>query len=306
MPQGEQTLFNYHAFGFRIASELELPELHPGSGPPDITIRHSLFPAGAPVPDSVEFTARTAEFRLQNIRYSVVGGREIDIEAPDDVQVVDVRIYLLGSIMGALLHQRGYFPIHANVLRLGSSAAAFAGHSGEGKSSLAAWLDERGHEVLSDDLCAVRFDGGRPMVFEGIPRMKLWAETLRAFGRDEAGLTPVASDWDKYHVPLRAAGRPGSLDPVPLERIYVLDKAGPDAPAGIVELSGVHAAQALLANAFTWELGQKILESPRTQFDQCLAVAKHTRLFRVRRRWGMERFDEEAEAIERHLATPLR
>jgi hypothetical protein len=82
-------------------------------------------------------------------------------------------------------------------------------------------------------------------------------------------------------------------------------KAAPEAPAGIERLSGARAAQALLANAFTWELGQKILGNPRAQFDQCLTVANRAAVFRVRREWGMDRFDEEAEAIERHLQTPL-
>lgn len=242
---------------------------------------------------------------LWNIRFTVTAGHTIEIEAPEDVAVIDVRIYLLGTVMGALLHQRGFFPVHANVVRLGTSAAAFAGPSGAGKSSLAAWLEDRNHEVLSDDLCAVRFDEGRPMVFEGIPRMKLWPDSLRAFNRDAEDLTPVASDLEKFHVPLRPAARTGSLDPVALSRIYVLDKAGPDAPPGIERLSGVHAAQALLANAFTWELGQKILESPRRQFDQCLTVANRAAVFRVRRNWGMRCFDVEGEAIERHLLTPL-
>jgi hypothetical protein len=256
-------------------------------------------------PDSLRIDRGRVEFMVWNIRFTVSDGRTIDIEVPGDVEIIDVRIYLLGSIMGALLHQRGYFPIHANVVRLGNSAAAFAGHSGAGKSSLAAWLDSRGHEVLSDDLCAVRLDPAGPVVFEGIPRMKLWAETLRAFNRDEPGLVPVSTDMNKFHVPLRNAGRIGSLDPVPLSHVYVLEKAAPEAPAGIERLSGARAAQALLANAFTWELGQKILENPRAQFDQCLTVANRAAVFRVRREWGMDRFDEEAEAIERHLQTPL-
>jgi hypothetical protein len=304
VPQGELELFQYHAFGLKIGSELQLPELHSGSGPPDVEIRHLRIPRRPKPPDSLRIDGNRVEFMLWNIRFVVTAGCRIEIEAPEDVEDIDVRIYLLGSVMGALLHQRGYLPIHANVVRLGSSAAAFAGHSGAGKSSLAAWLDERGHEVLSDDLCAVRFHDGAPMVFEGIPRMKLWPDTLRAFNRDEAGLVRVASDLEKFHVPLRLAARAGALDPVPLERVYILEKATPDAPAAIERLSGAHAAQALLANAFTWDLGQKILEDPRTQFDQCLAVAGKAQVFRVRRNWGMDRFAKEAEAIERHLEAP--
>jgi len=305
VPQGEPNLFYYHAFGLRIGRELELAELHPGDGPSDIEIRHRLVAPRQAQPDSLLVHGDVVEFVLWNIRFRLVGGRLVQIEAPENVEVIDVRIYLLGSIMGALLHQRGYFPFHANVVRTGSSAAAFAGHSGAGKSSLASWLDGREHEVLADDLCAVRVGDGRPVVFEGIPRMKLWAETLRAFGRSELGLVPVASDLNKYHVPLRRAGRTGSLDPVPLERIYMLEKAKAGEPTAIERLNGVQAAHALVANAFRWEIGQKILESPRAQFDQCLALARQAAVFRVRRRWGMDAFEEEAQVIERHLLAPL-
>jgi hypothetical protein len=279
--------------------------LHRGLGPPDIEIRHRLVPVEEPRPDTLSVRGETVQFTLWNIRFSIRAARTIAVEAPADVEVIDVRIYLLGSIMAALLQQRGYLPIHANLVRHGASAAAFAGESGAGKSSLAAWLDARGHEVLSDDLCAIRFDPVRPMVFEGIPRMKLWSQTLQAFNVERAGLTRVATDLDKYHVPLRVAERLGSLEPVPLERVYILEKAAPGADPVIEPLTGTKAAEALLRNIFRWDMGQRILDNPRAQFDQCLALAQQSRVFRVRRRWGLERFDSEAEAIERHLETPL-
>lgn len=245
------------------------------------------------------------DMTLWNIDFSVTGGKRIEIRAPEDVEIGDVRIVLLGSVMGALLYQRGYLPFHANVVRQRGWAAAFAGDSGAGKSTLAAWLDARGHEVLSDDLCGVGLAETGPIVFEGIPRMKLWAETLRAFDQKVQGLVPVASDMqDKFHVPLRTAGRVGSLDPVPLERIYVLDKAGPGAPAGIERLHGLEATHAVITNVYRWGLGQTIAEGPRTQFDQCLAVTKSAAVFRVRRRWNMNLFAEDAEMIERHLREP--
>lgn len=298
-------LFHYHAFGLRIASEIELPELHQGTGPDDVLISFRRVPCRTRPGDKARRRDGRVDMTLWNIDFTVSGGRRIEIAAPEDVAIVDVRIYLLGSVMGALLYQRGYLPFHANVVRQGGWAAAFAGDSGAGKSTLAAWLDGRGHEVLSDDLCGVSLAGGGALVFEGIPRMKLWAETLRAFDRDSPGLTPVATTMDKYHVPLRNAGRVGSLDPVPLERIYLLDKAAPDAPAGIERLRGVEATHAMITNVYRWELGQAMLESPRAQFDQCLALANRAAVFRLRRNWGLDRFDEEAGAIERHLETPL-
>jgi hypothetical protein len=208
--------------------------------------------------------------------------------------------------MAILLHQRGYLPVHANIVEIDRGrAAAFAGDSGGGKSTLAAWFDAHGHKVLADDLCAIRTGGdGRPLLFEGIPRVKLWADALAAFGRPRDGLEKVASDIDKYHVPMRAHREPGSLAPLTLERFYVLGRAGDGHRFRIEPVSGAAAAQAILANAFRWELGQ-LIQDPRAQFDQSLAVARHARVFRIERRWGFDHFAEDCLEIERHLMTPL-
>jgi hypothetical protein len=304
--QGERPLHHYHAFGLRIASALELPELHPGQGPADVTISFDRIADPEPAADTVTVEGDRVHLHLWNITFQVTAGRDVAIRAPESVDIADVRIYLLGSVMASLLHQRLYLPIHANVVRIGDFAAAFAGDSGAGKSTLAAWFEREGHEVLCDDLCAIRFDeGGDPIVYEGIPRLKLWPETLALLGRDSAGLEKVASDLDKFHVPLQRAEREGSLDPVPLARIYLLDRAVPGESASIERLTGIHAAQAVLANAFRWELGQWIQDNDRTQFDQSMELARRCAVFRVRRRWAVEHVDEDAKMIERHLTAPL-
>lgn len=306
MPQGEPHLFHYHAFGLRIASEIELPELHPGAGPSDINIRISVTPPCEPRPDAFLIDGEKVDFLLWNTRFTVTGGRLIEIAVPENVELIDVRIYLLGTVMAALLHQRDYLPIHANVVRIGESTAAFAGDSGAGKSTLAAWFEVRGHEVLCDDLCAIRFDdSGMPCVYEGIPRLKLWPETLAALGRESAGLEKVASDLDKYHVPLGRAEKVGSIDPMALGRIYLLDRTAPGEPPSIERMSGIRAAEGVLANAFRWELGQSIQDNDRTQFDQSMELARRCAVFRVRRRWAVEHLDEDAQMIERHLTAPL-
>lgn len=225
--------------------------------------------------------------------------------APADLDHANIRVWLLGTVVAAILHQRGYLPIHANVIVHGEEAAAFAGDSGAGKSTLAAWMQARRRQVLADDLCAIRLSDGEAAVFEGVPRMKLWEETLRAFGRTPEGLAKVASDLDKYHVPLEAAPREGSLRPLPLTRIYLLDRAGAGEPFRIERLSGIAAADGVLANAFRWGLGQLIQDQKRTQFDQCLALARRAAVFRIHRTGGMEQLDAEARLIERHLDSPV-
>ena len=298
----------YHAFGLRIASEIELPELHPGSGPADIHIHFRSTPQQNIVDPERWFSVNddSVWLKMGGIAFLVEGGRTIRVEALPETPVADVRVWLLGTVMAALLHQRGYLPIHANVIANGeASAAAFAGDSGAGKSTLAAWFEGRDYRVLADDLCVIRIGSDdKPQLFEGIPRLKLWAEALEALGRGTKGLEQVFSETDKYHVPMRRSRELGSLEPLDLERIYLLDRAAEGDALAIERLTGAEAARGILANAYRWEMGQEIQE-PRAQFDQCLALARHCAVFRIARRWGMEWFGEDAEAIERHMKTPL-
>jgi len=71
-----------------------------------------------------------------------------------------VRLYLLGSAWGALCYQRDLLVLHASAVRVDGRAVAFCGRPGMGKSTLAAWLAESGHALVSDDLAR----------FETLPR----------------------------------------------------------------------------------------------------------------------------------------
>ncbi|MEO5972262.1 MAG: hypothetical protein ABIP91_02735 [Sphingomicrobium sp.] len=300
---------HYHAFGLRIASELELSELHPSCGPADVRIFYREVAAAERDADLdwLEGQGETVRLHLDGIAFTVTAGQRIDIDAPPGTPPADVRIRLLGSVIAALLSQRGRLTIHANLIALAPHRAmAFAAESGGGKSTLAAWFEQRGYAVLADDLCAMQTDAaGTVQAFEGIPRLKLWGESLRAFGRNEADLERVATAVDKYHVPLHRARDEGSLDPLPLERMYLLGRAEEGKPLAIEHLHGADAAAAVLRNIYRWQIGQRVQRDPRAQFDQCLALARYAAVFRVRRRWGMQWFDEDAEAIERHLIAPV-
>ena len=83
---------------------------------------------------------------------------EIVAEPRQGVPDSNVRLFLLGSAMGALLHQRGLLPLHTNAVEVGGRAFAFMGKSGAGKSTLAAWFHDRGFRIVADDVCVVGFD----------------------------------------------------------------------------------------------------------------------------------------------------
>ena len=106
----------------------------------------------------------------------------------------DVRLFLLGSVMGALLHQRGWLPLHGSAIRLpDGTAAIFMGPSGVGKSTLAAAFRRRGYAVAADDVSLI-FTGadGSPLLQPAYPELKLWAEAAAKIGEDTGRVTPGA------------------------------------------------------------------------------------------------------------------
>lgn len=289
-----------------IASAIELGELHAGTGSPDVVIeRGTVVDRWADARDPgtwFEVAGNVVLLRFEDMRFLVERGERIRIDAPSDKLEADIRIWLLGTVMAALLYQRGVLPLHANVVALDEEeAVAFAGPSGAGKSTLAAWFEQSGRSILGDDLCAVRFnDLGGPVVYQGIPRVKLWQSSLDFLGRSSCASTRVASDLEKFHVPLTPIADRQSLAARRLRRVYLLDQAEtPDEPL-ITRVDGALAATAVLQNVFRWQLG-KAIGGGRGAFDQCLAVARQSACFRVSRRFSLANFEEEAAAIARHL-----
>ena len=302
---------HYHAFGLKLDSQIELPELQRGTGPGDVIIRRSEnVPNDHGVAGAGWLGGGGARLvlRLEDMLFTISQGRSIEIAAPVGTKENDIRVWLLGTVMAALLHQRGYFCLHANMIRLpGGGVATFCGPSGAGKSTLAGLLDRAGFDVLGDDLCAMRIDGaGRPVVYRGIPRLKLWEASLALLERSREALEKVASDLDKFHVPLDSVDDLGDLAPLLLERLYLLDRRDEADGALIVPVTGVAAAGIVLDNSFRWTIGQSVAgRDSRAQFDQALVIARGVAVFRLARRWGEDYVREEAGEIAAHLTNSV-
>lgn len=289
----------YELFGLLFESAVELrgvPASHRADAA-DIIVRLGAIQDAAATSEGYVLTEGGAVLNVSGVGRYLVRPDEIIVEPAAGASERNVRLYLLGSAMGALLHLRGLLPLHANAVDLGGRAVAFSGHSGAGKSTLAAWFHDRGYPILADDVCVLSFDAaGTPLAYPGIPRLRLWREALEASGRLPEQFERSFDDTDKYDVPTRTAG---TLDPLPISAIYFLAKSGEDAPGGIVPLKGVEAVEALMSNtyrgAFVGTIGQTA-----AHLATCIRLARSVPVFRADRIWGFERFDEQAGRLERH------
>lgn len=224
-------------FGLTIASEIPLPGLVP-----------------APEKASVDVTicrgavGTTPDLAFSDVgSFAVVGGREIIVDALPGVPDRNIRLFLLGSVMGLLLHQRGLFPLHANAVALDGKAIAVAGASGAGKSTLAAWFSRHGLNLIGDDVIALRSTPHGMVALPGPPRVRLWRESLDVLGLDSEGLEPsyVQDVFDKWDLPVPVGG--AAREALPLEGIYVLED-GVD--IAIARLGGAAAAAALFDHTY--------------------------------------------------------
>ena len=199
--------FRYTAYGLTLESGIALP-FHPapGDGTADVTIRIGRVPAApALAADGRPWRAAVGMFRLDVDgvgRYLVKAGREVTVE-PTAGSEADVRAFLVSSVLGACLQQRGILTLHASAVETARGAVLFAGASGAGKSTLAAALVDRGFRMLADDVTGVVLDAGRrPVALSAVPAVRLWADALEALSWTDRTNGPIRAGVEKHLAPV--------------------------------------------------------------------------------------------------------
>lgn len=291
----------YRAFGLVLQAEMPLPELQPApvDGPADVTIRRGGLPPAGPGAYQLLAEGEVATLWVEdaNATYRMTAGRSIIVDSRDGEIGRNVRLYLLGSALGAVLHQRGLLPLHACALAFGGKAIAMLGRSGAGKSTLAAWLADRGGGLLSDDVCVVEKREKRFLVPSGIPRLRLWRDALEARGEEAAAYARSFDDWDKFDVPVPALPE----GPVELAALFLLEEAP---LLGFDRLSGAEAVEAVSANTYRGSYVRQ-MDRVRQHFDQCVALVREVPVIRFTRPRGFERMDESNGRLLERIAQLL-
>lgn len=286
----------YAGYGLLIDSELPLPELAPGpvsSARPDVVVQLGVVapPSAAAVllPRGLWVDGERIGIDVPDVaRYSCERGSLITVEPAAGASPDALRLFLLGSTLGALLTQRGLLVLHGNAFVVDGSCAVVLGRSGSGKSTLAAEMHRRGHVVLSDDVVPVDAAG---RAIPGWPRIKLWQDALDRLGVPSAGLDRVGTGFDKFHVPLERSA--SSTAPVPVRWIYVLDRY--DGPLRVAPVTGAAAFTSLHEHSYRNEV--LVGEVRRTHLARSADLVRTARLARVDRPRGVDSVASSADAI---------
>lgn len=220
-------VFSYTAYGLNIRSALPIPALDdaPAAREPDIDIRladlSELRAAMSRAGERQRLAAHEVCLLSDDLGTFVIrDGCEILLDPAPTLDAQLVHIILLGLPMAALLQQRGFLLLHGSSVSIDGGAVAFVGASGIGKSTIAAALHARGHELVVDDVIAIRFDRGEPEVQPGFPQFKLWPDSLAALGEDAARLPQLDPELEKRA--RRITHGFCTPEPLRLKRIYFL------------------------------------------------------------------------------------
>ena len=198
-------MHHYHAFGLNIATDLTIPEFLAlkDSTPIDIIIQAG-FAADLKPCEQQENYQRLVINIPSVVRILIETGTRITYEQSPTCDHDHLRLFLLGSAMGALLQQRGHIVLHGNaVSQDGINATIFVGHSGAGKSTLAAWHYQQKARVLADDVSAIFFDGsGTPYVIPSYPQIKLWQSSADLLNIPTEDLRKLRQGEAKFALPI--------------------------------------------------------------------------------------------------------
>jgi hypothetical protein len=252
--------FTYRILGLRVRSNLALPVLEPTQTDcqeAEVSLHFGSFPAQErPANEELFFTSsirsengepmqriwKMAEGALLRIDYADGtqfwldrSGREVWSRWSGNSSFEDAVSYLLGPILGYVLRLRGIPCLHASAVRCGARAAVFVGPGGAGKSTLAAAMALRGHEVVSEDVVALRECGGLFYVVSGYPYVGLWPDSVRALYGQERDFAAFSGNFPKRLVCSDSSGLRFSAETVALDSLFLLEERSSAAAAPLVE-----------------------------------------------------------------------
>lgn len=234
--------------------------------------------------------------------FSIRDGCEVIVDPNPEVEEHVLRLFILGTVLAMLLHQRGEVAVlHASVVAISGQAVAFVGMKGAGKSTMAAILHARGNDLIADDILAVDIKQSSLLALPGFPHFKLWPDSVTAIGADPETLPKLRPELEKRG---HRVDYGFSLTPLPLKRIYVLNQGS---QPEIEPLSPQDALTELMPHWYAARFGMDVSRGLGLSnlFLQCTNIANNVPVCRLIRPASLAQLPEVARLVEEHLAVQM-
>jgi len=287
-------LYNkYKAFGLVIDSPMHLPEAAEADkdATPDVVVTMGVVGEGLPKDNRFDESREkklwwqampnesSTLFNCSEGLFAIKDGREIVIQLYPEADPEKVKIYLLGSAMGAIQTQRGRIPLHGGGVVTDRGAMVVTGGQGAGKSTMTSAFVHQGYRYLTDDVSSVGIEDGQAMVFPAYPQRKLVRDALAPLGYDLESVRIVDSDRDKFAVRDQDNWQ---RTPVRLAHIIELIPAEFGETVSVAPVTGKDKLGAVLKNLYRFWMHTPTGGIEPFTFKKIVTIAAQAEIYQVR------------------------
>jgi hypothetical protein len=288
--------------GWRVSSHIHLPSLPRWRGDdrnPDVTVRlgdvAGDFRAEPGKVDLQTSDRNVCRFHVPTVAaFEIRNGREVVVRPEPGASPPDVRACISGIVLGFLCLLRNLLPLHAGCVRMGSGAVCFTGRSGAGKSTLAAALAQRGHRVLSDDVCAIDVSAEGPVVLPSFPALRLGDLSVHAVGLPGRNGRHLGRDRFKQHLLFT----PAETIPTRLSAVYRLEALESVSGAAVRDQRGAESLILLQHEIYRYDAARR-LGLGNALFSAAARVCSSTPVRVLARRFDFRSLGETVRLLER-------
>lgn len=294
------TSFIYSVYGLNIESQIEFNELILSNDSPidafiiygkiDEEIKKDLMNNRNVKPGMKE-----SWVYVPNIAFFYIhDGRYIEVEICNSVSLDKVKSYLLGSIMGFLIYQKGILAIHGGAVVLDNKAAIIMGESGVGKSTLTEGLIRSGAKFLSDDISSVSF-GNSIYINPGYPGRRLCKNVMEYYDYNLKYYKEIDLD---YKIKYMISQEEIFVDKkVLLQAIFYLTVRDDIEKVEISEIKGTEKLEILFNNCYilNWFRFEGITNE---YMKKCIRVCKEVPIYKIVRSKDGFTVDNQIEVIK--------
>ena len=205
--------------------------------------------------------------------------RTIRCEAARTTRPHTIRHLLLDQVLPAITSGERQFGVHASAVAIDGAAVGFLGRAGRGKSTLAAAFGLRGAAIVTDDCLILDLSRTGVVAVPTYPSLRLWRKTIDRLG---APVCPARATGDMSKLRIGGDNEAGvrfRRRPLPLDRLYLLERGRGSASPRIVPMSRRQSYIELMKSRFRLDPRDPI--ALRHECDQLARVAHAVPLARL-------------------------
>lgn len=274
--------FYYKLYGLNIESEVECKELIK-SEKSDDDIKVYFGKAPDEVYDLIKqgcigySTENIMWMYVKDIAiYYVFDGKNIIIEKQqNNVDVKDIKAYLLGTALGMILIQRNIIAIHGGTILVDNKAITIVGDCGAGKSTLSSALRIKGYPFMADDVSVLT---GNKVNFS-YPQQKLCKDAMKKLGYNLKNYNMIDDDREKYAIPVKDNF---VMNLKELKAIFEISITDENEDVSCEEVIGSEKLNIFMKNIYRIEIAKTAGIKP-IYFRKCLDIVNSIHLYRIKR-----------------------